>query len=88
MVTDSLFAQGLAYDWRSKSTSGSSSYSITDNTGGSQTVRSNQPFPGARFDAPTGTWVGPLVGMTPNTQQYNNAVVDASGQIVSLFETK
>jgi len=88
MVTDSLFAQGLAYDWRTKSTSGSSSYSITDNTGGSQTVRSNQPFPGARFDAPTGTWVGPLVGMTPNTQQYNNAVVDASGQIVSLFETK
>lgn len=88
MVTDSLFAQGLAYDWRTKSTSGSSSYSITDTTGGSQTVRSNQPFPGARFDAPTGTWVGPLVGMTPNTQQYNNAVVDAGGQIVSLFETK
>jgi len=88
MVTDSLFAQGLAYDWRTKSTSGSSSYSITDNTGGSQTVRSNKPFPGARFDAPTGTWVGPLVGMTLNTQQYNNAVVDASGQIVSLFETK
>lgn len=88
MVTDSLFAQGLAYDWRTKSTSGSSSYSITDATGGSQTVRSNQPFPGARFDAPTGTWVGPLVGMTPNTQQYNNAVVDASGKIVSLFETK
>lgn len=88
MVTDSLFAQGLAYDWRTKSTSGSSSYSITDNTGGSQNARSNQPFPGARFDAPTGTWVGPLVGMTPNTQQYNNAVVNASGQIVSLFETK
>lgn len=88
MVTDSLFAKGLAYDWRTKSTSGSSSYSITDNTGGSQTVRSNQPFPGARFDAPTGTWVGPLVGMTPNTQQYNNAVVDASGQIVSMFKTK
>ena len=86
MVTDSLFAQGLAYDWRTKSTSGSSSYSITDNTGGSQTVRSNQPFPGARFDAPTGTWVGPLVGMTPNTQQYNNAVVDASGKITSMFK--
>lgn len=86
MITDSLFAQGLAYDWRTKSTSGSSSYSITDVTNGSQTVRSNQPFPGARFDAPTGTWVGPLVGMTPNTQQYNNAVVDASGKITSLFK--
>lgn len=86
MVTDNLFAQGLAYDWRTKSTTGSSSYSITDVTGGSQTVRASQPFPGARFDAPTGTWVGPLVGMTPNTQQYNNAVVDASGKIVSMFE--
>lgn len=85
MITDSLFAQGLAYDWRTKATSGSSSYGRSDNTG-SSTVRSNQPFPGARFDAPTGTWVGPLVGMTPNTEQYNNAVVDASGKIVSMFE--
>ena len=86
MVTDNLFAKGLAYDWRTSSTSGSSSYSITDNTpSGNSTVRSNQPFPGARFDAPTGTWVGPLVGMTTDTQQYNNAVADASGKIISMF---
>lgn len=95
MVTDSLFAQGLAYDWRTKSTNSSSSYSITDVTGGSgipnsgsQIVRSNQPFPGARFDGPTGTWVGPLVGMTPNTQQYTIAVDDASNNIVSAFKLK
>lgn len=87
MVTDNLFAEGLAYDWRTSSSSGSSSYSITNNTpSGNSIVRSNAPFPGARFDAPTGTWVGPLVGMIANTQQYNDAVVDASGKIINMFK--
>lgn len=93
MVTDSLFAEGLAYDWRTSSSGGSSSYSITDMSGGGSgggraggIIQSSVPFSGATFNYLTGNWEGPLVQQEVDTQSAQNGVSSSSSNISSRFK--
>lgn len=89
MITDSLFAEGLAYDWKTSSSGGSSSYSLSDvsgSTGGSGRVTSLTPFPGAKFNYVTGQWEGALVRQQTDTESAQNGVSSSSSNITSRFE--
>lgn len=89
MITDSLFAEGLAYDWKTSSSGGSSSYSLSDvsgNTGGGGRVTSLTPFPGAKFNYATGQWEGALVRQQTDTESAQNGVSSSSNNITSRFE--
>ena len=89
MITDSLFAEGLAYDWKTSSSGGSSSYSLSDvsgNTGGGSRVTSLTPFPGAKFNYVTGQWEGALVRQQIDTESAQNGVSSSSSNITSRFE--
>lgn len=89
MITDSLFAEGLAYDWKTSSSGGSSSYSLSDvsgSTGGSGRVTSLTPFPGAKFNYVTGQWEGALVRQQIDTESAQNGVSSSSSNITSRFE--
>lgn len=89
MITDSLFAEGLAYDWKTSSSGGSSSYSLSDvsgNPGGGSRITSLTPFPGAKFNYVTGQWEGALVRQRTNTESAQNGVSSASNNITSRFE--
>jgi hypothetical protein len=89
MITDSLFAEGLAYDWKTSSSGGSSSYSLSDvsgSTGGGGRVTSLTPFPGAKFNYVTGQWEGALVRQQTDTESAQNGVNSSSSNITSRFE--
>lgn len=89
MITDSLFAEGLAYDWKTSSSGGSSSYSLSDvsgNTNGGRRITSPNPFPGAKFNYVTGQWEGALVRQQINTESAQNGVSLSSSNITSRFE--
>jgi hypothetical protein len=89
MITDSLFAEGLAYDWKTSSSGGSSSYSLSDvsgNIGGSGRVTSLTPFPGAKFNYVTGQWEGALVRQKTDTESAQNGVSLSSNNITNRFE--
>lgn len=89
MITDSLFAEGLAYDWKTSSSGGSSSYSLSDvsgSTGGGGRVTSLTPFPGAKFNYVTGQWEGALVRQQTDTESAQNGVSLSSNNITSRFE--
>ena len=89
MITDSLFAEGLAYDWKTSSSGGSSSYSLSDvsgSTGGSGRVTSLSPFPGSKFNYVTGQWEGALVRQQTDTESAQNGVSLSSSNITSRFE--
>lgn len=89
MITDSLFAEGLAYDWKTSSSGGSSSYSLSDvsgNPGGGSRITSLTPFSGAKFNYVTGQWEGALVRQRTNTESAQNGVSSASNNITSRFE--
>lgn len=89
MITDSLFAEGLAYDWKTSSSGGSSSYSLSDvsgSTGGSGRVTSLSPFPGSKFNYVTGQWEGALVRQQTDTESAQNGVNLSSSNITSRFE--
>ena len=89
MITDSLFAEGLAYDWKTSSSGGSSSYSLSDvsgSTGGSGRVTSLTPFQGAKFNYVTGQWEGPLVRQQTDTESAQNGVSSSSSNITNRFE--
>lgn len=89
MITDSLFAEGLAYDWKTSSSGGSSSYSLSDvsgSTGGGGRVTSLTPFPGAKFNYVTGQWEGALVRQQTDTESAQNGVSSSSSNITSRFE--
>ena len=91
MITDSLFAEGLAYDWRTSSSGGTSSYSISDLSGGSRgggnrtLVQSSTPFKGAKFNYDTGLWEGTLVRQDVDTQSAQNSVSNSSKNISNRF---
>ena len=89
MITDSLFAEGLAYDWKTSSSGGSSSYSLSDvsgSTGGGGRVTSLAPFPGSKFNYVTGQWEGALVRQQTDTESAQNGVSLSSSNITSRFE--
>ena len=91
MITDSLFADGLAYDWRTSSSGGTSSYSISEpSTGGSRGGRliSDSHFLGARYNYETGYWEGSNVRQKVDTETAQNGVSTSSSNISKRFKTR
>lgn len=91
MITDSLFAEGLAYDWKTTSTSGTTNYSITDLSGGKtsgSTIQSPTYIPGAKFNYVTGLWEGANVRQQVNTEGAQQGVVTAASYIDNRFKNK
>lgn len=90
MITDSLFAEGLAYDWKTENRGGSSSYGITNISGGnnSRNITSPNHFDGATFNYLTGFWEGPPVQQSVDTNSFQQEVGRSSGNIVGRFNKK
>ena len=91
MITDSLYAEGLAYDWRTSSSGGSSSYSITDLSSGSNNNGrpiSNTYFPGATYNLVSGQWEGPSVRQQVNTESAQTEVNNSSTNISKRFNKR
>ena len=91
MITDSLYAEGLAYDWRTSSSGGSSSYSINDLSSGSNNngrPTSNTSFPGATYNFVSGQWEGPSVRQQVNTESAQTEVTNSSTNISNRFNKK
>lgn len=89
MITDNLYAEGLAYDWKTSSSGGTSSYGISDRTGvgsGSRTGVSDTYFPGARYNPSTGLWEGPMVKQENNADVAEQEVVTSSNNIGKRFK--
>lgn len=91
MITDSLFADGLAYDWRTSSFGGTSSYSISEfSTGGSHSGRviSDSYFPGAKYNYEGGYWEGANVRQQVDTETAQNEVSTSSSNISNRFKIR
>ena len=91
MITDSLYADGLAYDWRTSSSGGTSSYSISEpSTGGGRGGRaiSDTYFPGATYNYETGYWEGANVRQQVDTETAQNEVTTSSSNISNRFKTR
>ena len=88
MITDSLFADGLAYDWRTSSSGGTSSYSISEPSRGSHGGRvvSDSYFPGATYNYEGGYWEGANVRQKVDTETANNEVTASSSNISNRFK--
>lgn len=90
MITDSLYADGLAYDWRTSSSGGTSSYSISEpSAGGGRGGRvvSDTYFPGAKYNYEGGYWEGANVRQKVDTETANNEVTASSSNISNRFKT-
>lgn len=90
MVTDNMYAEGLAYDWRTDATATSNSTSTTTNTGStgsnlSGKVTSTTQFPGSTFNYTTGYWEGPMVQQTVDTNTPQNIVTQSQNNITNRF---
>ena len=91
MITDSLYADGLAYDWRTENRGGSSSYGISDVSGGNRGSNrqvSGSWFPGAHYNIETSLWEGPQVQQGVDTNNSQKIVGESSGNIVGRFNKK
>lgn len=91
MITDSLFADGLAYDWRTSSSGGTSSYSISETSAGSGRggrAISDNYFPGARYNYETGYWEGANVRQSVDTETAQNEVTTSSSNISNRFKIR
>lgn len=91
MITDSLYAKGLAYDWKTENRGGSSSYGINDvssNNNSNKTITSPNYFDGAKFNYLTGFWEGPLVKQEIDTNRSQQEVGRSSGNIVKRLIKK
>lgn len=91
MITDSLFADGLAYDWRTHSSGGTSSYSISEHSsGGSHAGRviSDSYFPGAKYNYEGGYWEGSNVRQKVDTETAQNEVSTSSSNISNRFKKR
>ena len=89
MITDSLYAEGLAYDWKTTSSGGTTSYSITDMGGGKLSggsIQSPTYFPGATYNLQTGMWEGANVRQQVNTEGAQQGVVLSSSSIDKRFD--
>lgn len=91
MITDSLYADGLAYDWRTENRGGTSSYGISDvsggNSGGNRQI-SGSWFPGAHYNIETSLWEGPPVQQGVDTNSSQQIIGQSSGNIVGRFNNK
>ena len=91
MITDSLFAEGLAYDWRTSSSGGTSSYSISERSAGGNPggrAISDSYFPGARYNYETGYWEGAYVKQKVDTETAQNGVSTSSSNISNRFKKR
>ena len=91
MITDSLFADGLAYDWRTSSSGGTSSYSISETSAGGGhggRVISDSYFPGARYNYESGYWEGDNVRQKVDTETAQNEVSTSSSNISNRFKKR
>jgi hypothetical protein len=90
MVTDNMFAEGLAYDWRTDNTGNSTSTNtnVDNSNGGSDTPQIRQslvPFAGATYNVNTGYWEGPNVQQTVDTNTSQNVVTQSQSSITNRF---
>lgn len=90
MITDSLYADGLAYDWKTTSSGSTAGYGITDTTAkglnsGGRMV-SDHYIPGYEYDTNSGMWLGPRVQMADGTADASGRVNDAAGGIDGLLK--
>lgn len=93
MVTDNMFAEGLAYNWRTDNTGDSTSTNtnVDNSNGGSGTPQIRQslvPFEGATFNTATGYWEGPNVQQTVDTNTSQNVVTQSQSSITNRFDNK
>lgn len=91
MITESLYAEGLAYDWKTTSSNGTTNYSITDLSGSrttSNTIQSPNYFPGAKFNYDTGMWEGANVRQQVNTEGAQQGVSQSASNIVNRAKGK
>lgn len=90
MVTDNMYAEGLAYDWRTDNTGGSKSTNtnVDNSNGGSGTPQMRQslvPFAGATYNNNTGYWEGPAVQQIVDTNTSQNVVTQSQSSITDRF---
>lgn len=88
MITDNMYADGLAYDWRTDKTGESHSTSTSQgsgNNGGSNVKQSATYFPGAIFDYNTGYWRGPNVQQQVDTNSSQEAINNSQNNITNRF---
>ena len=96
MITNSLYADGLAYDWKTSSSGGSSSYSISDiggsgglggsGRGSSGFVTSSTPISNnSVYDYDARQWKTPLVRQRTNIESVEQGVSGAVEGIDSRF---
>lgn len=90
MITNNLYADKLAYDWLTDSTSSSSSTGNTTVTGGGGSGRTTSSKTGgatggAYFDYLTGTWKGPNVRQSTDTGGAQRGIGAATSGISNRF---
>lgn len=93
MVTDNMFAKGLAYDWRTVNTGNTTSTNtnVDNNSGGSGTPQMRQsyvPFEGATLNPITHMWEGPNVQQIVDTNTPQNVVTQSQSSITNRFDNK
>lgn len=77
MVSDSAYAEGLAYDWRVDRKE--------NNSSNSNNLYKNNEEPVIPFKPQQSFWEGPLVTQQVNTTAAQNGVVTSSGNITQRF---
>lgn len=90
MITNSLYADGLAYNWVTTNSNSTSGYGLQDMTPSPSTpgygrLTSKTPKVGYTYDATTGEWLGPLVRMDTNYDGTVSAVADDADAIGNAF---
>lgn len=93
MITNSLFAEGLAYDWKTSSSGGTSSYSISDAGGagggsraGRGIITSPTYIPGGNYNYDTGEWEVPMTRQAVDTESAQNGVAVSGNNITNRFK--
>ncbi|MBO7692998.1 MAG: hypothetical protein J6T10_10250 [Methanobrevibacter sp.] len=89
VITDNLFAQNLAYDWRNTSSGNTSSYSLSStnnrNTGGTYGSSSTY-FPGAVYNSRTQMFEAPMTQQKTNAEEIESENVAASDGILKALQ--
>lgn len=88
MITDNLYAEKLAYEWHTDTSSSTRSDSETgygNNTPSSETT-STTPFAGATFNYTDGLWHGPKVRQKTDTESAQQGAGKAAGGINNRFK--
>lgn len=90
MVTDNLFAQNLAYDWRTTSSGGSNAYSLSDSGNGGGRRHGIGLTGGYDYSRPqpygSVSWYAPHTRQQTNTNLSQQQVAVSASNIVTSFE--